>query len=342
MYTIILNFLQLTLLYLTKIYYLYLIIKIVMRLVENMVISYVANKKYPYIKDNNIQKLDKNTENDIFAKVRALFFHKIGSFVVLGTDNIVISKFLGLVTVGLYSNYFLIINAVQMVFGQMIQATTASIGNLLVTETKEKCFDVFKKIRFLNFWIATFSSIAVLVIMDSFITIWIGDKFILSHFVLIVLVINLYQKLMRNSYSTFKEAAGIFYEDRFVPLVEAMINIVVSIVCCKIFGLAGVFIGTIVSGLALWCYSYPKFVYVKLFGRDYASYIKETIGYLFLFLGTSFITYLISLSIAFTNVYLEFFSNVFISLIVPNIILLVIFFKTYCFKYYYNLILKRK
>lgn len=341
-YTITMNALQIMILYFTKNYYLYLGIKIIMRIVENIIISFIANKKYPYIRERNVEKLDKDTEKDIFTKVKALFFHKIGSFVVLGSDNIIISKFLGLVSVGLYSNYYLIINAVQTVFGQMIQATTASVGNLLVTETKEKCFDVFKKIRFLNYWIATFSCTSVLVIMDNFITIWIGEKFILPRLVLIILVINLYQKLMRSSFANFKEAAGIFYEDRFVPLVEATINIVVSIICCKIFGLAGVFIGTVVSGLALWCYSYPKFVYKKLFDRDYLSYAKETIGYIALFIVIASITYCISLMINFDNVYLEFLSNIVISLIIPNLLMLIIFIKNDNFKYYYNILFKRR
>lgn len=340
-YTVVMNTLQLVILYLTKNYYLYLGIKILMRILENLVISIIANNRYPYIKDRNVEKLDKDTEKDIFTKVKALFFHKIGTFAVSGSDNIIISKYLGLISVGLYSNYYLIINAVQTVFGQIIQATTASIGNLLVVETKEKCFDVFKRIRFLNFWIATFSCVSVFVIVDSFITIWIGKKFILSNLVLIVLVINLYQKLMRNSYGNFKEAAGIFYEDRFVPLIEAVLNILISIICCKIWGLAGVFMGTIASGLVLWCYSYPKYVYKKLFERDYLSYAKETLGYIFLFIIAACLTYGISSLISFENVYLEFISNIVICMIIPNLLLLLVFFQTDNFKYYYNMIIRK-
>ena len=282
--------------------------------------------------------LDKETEKDIFTKVRALFFHKIGSFAVLGTDNIIISKYLGLITVGLYSNYYLVINAIQTVFGQIITSFTASIGNMLVTESKEKCYDIFKKIRFFNFWLATFASCSVLVIMDSFISIWIGDKYILPLFVLEVLVFNLYQKLMRNSYMSFKEAAGIYYEDRFVPLIEATLNIIVSIFCCKLFGLAGVFMGTVISGLALWCYSYPKYVYKKLFNRSYIEYAKETIGYIILFVLIASGTYCLSTIINFSNIYLEFISNAMISLIIPNALLFIIFFKTDNFKYYSNLL----
>ena len=336
-YTILLNTFQILVLYLTRNYYYYLVIKIFMRVFENSIISIIADRKYPFI-NNSADNLDKETEKDIFTKVKALFFHKIGSFAVLGTDNIIISKYLGLITVGLYSNYYLIINAIQTVFGQIIISFTASIGNMLVTESKQKCYDVFKKIRFFNFWLATFASCSVLIIMDSFISIWIGDEYILPLLVLEVLVFNLYQKLMRNSYMSFKEAAGIYYEDRFVPLIEATLNIVVSIVCCKLFGLAGVFVGTVISGLALWCYSYPKYVYKRLFDRSYIEYAKETIGYIILFVLIASGTYYLSTIINFSNIYLEFISNAMISLIVPNILLFIIFFKTDNFKYYLNLL----
>ena len=337
-YVLILNLLQLIILFFTKNYYLYLLTRMVTRILENLVITYIANKNYPYLKDKNVKKLNKSLEKDIYTKIKALFFHKIGAFVVLGSDNIIISKFLGLATVGLYSNYYMIINAIQTIFSQIIQSTTASVGNLLVTESKQKSFLVFKKIRFLNYWLATFSCTCILVIMQSFIKIWIGDFYLLSTGVLIVLVFNLYQKLMRSSYSSFKEAAGIYYEDRFVPLVEATLNIIVSIFCCKLFGLAGVFMGTVISGLALWCYSYPKYVYKKLFDRNYIEYAKETIGYIILFVLIASGTYYLSTIINFSNIYLEFISNVIISLIVPNILLFIIFFKTDNFKYYSNLL----
>ncbi|HBC83894.1 MAG TPA: hypothetical protein DCZ30_00065, partial [Clostridiales bacterium] len=253
-YTIVLNILQILILIITKNYYLYLIIKIIMRILENIIITLYVNKKYDYLKDDDCAKLNNDTEKDIFKKVKALFFHKVGTFIINGTDNLIISKMISLAVVGLYSNYYMIINAVQTVFKQIIQATTASVGNLLITEDKNKCFDIFKKIRFLNFWVACFSSISVLIVMDSFIIIWLGKEYILPEIVLFALVFNLYQKLMRNVYMSFKEAAGIFHEDRFIPIIEAILNIFFSIVLCRIIGLAGVFLGTIISGLCLWCY----------------------------------------------------------------------------------------
>ena len=92
-YTVIVNTLQLVFLYLTHDYYLYLIIKVIMCLVENIVISSYVNRRYSYLKDEIVTKLDSKTEKDIFKKIKALFFHKIGTFIVSGTDNIIISKY---------------------------------------------------------------------------------------------------------------------------------------------------------------------------------------------------------------------------------------------------------
>ena len=337
-YTILVNTMQLTFLYFTHDYYLYLIIKVMMRLVENIVISSYVNRRYSYLLDNNVTKLDSKTEKDIFQKIKALFFHKIGGFIVSGTDNIIISKYLGLVTVGLYSNYYMIINAVQTVINHIIQATRASVGNLLVTESKTKQFDIFNKIRFVNFWISCFSSICIFVIMDSFITIWIGYKFVLPTKVLLVLVINFFIVSSRSTYGAFKEAAGIFYEDRFVPVIESILNIVLSIIFVKKFGLMGVFMGTIASGLVLWCYSYPKYVYNKLFGRKISDYIKETIYYFIIFILIAGFTYSLAILISFDNVYLQFISNVLIALIVPNVIMLLLFSKDENFKYFINML----
>lgn len=332
--------LQIILLIFTKNYYLFLILKIIMRCTENIIINVIVNKKYPYLK-NNTNKLDKKEATEIFQKIKGLFFHQIGSFVVNGTDNILISKMINLVTVGLYSNYYLIINSVFVIFSQMIKSTTASVGNLLVTESRTKQFEVFKRIRFANFWLATFSATSVFVIMESFITLWIGKEYVLTKTVLLVLSINLFQNLMRSTYCAFKEAAGIFYEDRFVPLIESITNIVFSIIFAKMFGLVGIFMGTLISSLSLWLISYPIYVYKKIFKRTYFKYIIESISQLTVFLFVCLVTYSASNIIIIDNVFLNFIYKVMISLTVSNIMMLIINIKNNNFIYYKTLLLKK-
>ena len=124
-YLFVYNIAQIVVLYLTKNYYLYLVTRIICQVIENICISITANKKYKYLKDKNYKKLDKKTEKNIFGKVKALSIHKIASFIVNGTDNLIISSFLGIVPVGLYSNYYKIIINVKRVFTQIISSSSA-------------------------------------------------------------------------------------------------------------------------------------------------------------------------------------------------------------------------
>ncbi len=336
-YLVIMNVLQMVLLVLTKNYYIYLFIKILMRLLENIVLTIIANKKYNILLEKNVSKLDNDTKNDILKKVKALIFHKIGSFVVLGTDNIIISTFLGVKIVGLYSNYSLIITTISNFVMQIFTSITASVGNLLTLENSKKNFEVYKKIRFINFWISSFAAIGFLICMDSFITLWIGKQYILSKYVLIVLAINLFLSLFRYSISSFKEAAGIFYEDRFVPLVEAGTNLVMSLIFMHFFGLAGVFIGTVCSNLVLHLYSYPKFVYKTLFKKEYTQYYKDFTKYFLLFIVTGSVTYIISNTLV-NNNYHNLLFQLIVCITTPNLIYIVIFKKNQEFKFFLNIL----
>ena len=152
---LLMNVIQILILVLYKNFIFYLIIKIIFRLLENLVISTYVDKNYSYLTNKDVSKLDSSILDDIKKKVMALFVHQIGAFCVNGTDNLIISKFLGLVYVGLYSNYFLIINSISSLFSQTFSAVTSSVGNLLVSENIKKSLSVFKRMNFINLWFST-------------------------------------------------------------------------------------------------------------------------------------------------------------------------------------------
>ena len=338
-YLILLNGVQILILYTTKNYILYLVIKIVFRILENIVLTIIANRKYEYIKEKNVKKLEKSIKKDIFIKVKGLIYHKIGGFVVLGTDNIVISRFLGVVTVGLYSNYNLIIQALSNLFSQAFSSITASVGNLLIENDTNRSYKIYRNMLFFNSWIFAFASAGLLCIIDPFIKVWIGEQFLLPFNVLIALVINFYMQGMRKTSNTFKEAAGIFYEDRHVPILESIINIIASVILVNILGLAGVFIGTIISTFVLFFYSYPKFVYKPLFKRNYIQYLKDYVPYVLTAIISVTITYMIINGINLQNTILQIVVNLILVIVIPNIIHLIVFFKTEEFQYYKNMII---
>jgi hypothetical protein len=173
--------------------------------------------------------------------------------------------------------------------------------------------------------------------MDSFVKVWIGEQFILPLGVLIALAINLYLNLFRSALGSFKEAAAIFHEDRFVPIVESAVNIIAAIILLHFFGLAGVFLGTICSNFVLHLFSYPRFVYTKLFKRSYAEYYKEFGSYLVVALLVGVITFGISRMVIVENSILKLETNFAISMVVPNVLFYTLYRKSDEFNYFKTL-----
>jgi len=315
------NISQMLILLITKNFILFLIAQIICTILENLIINLSVNKKYPYIKDlTAVLDVDKKIKKDVMTKVKGLLFHKIGGFIVLGTDNIIISmtKGLGVIAVGIYNNYYMIINSAKTLFSTVINSLTASVGNLLIEKDKSKVRSIYQSMLLLNSWLFCFCSISIYCMIEPFIKIWIGEEYLLSKFVLIILVINLYVQGMRNTSNTFKEAAGIFYEDRFVPLIESIVNIAMSLILVQILGLGGVFVGTITSTMVLLLYSYPKYVYKLVLGGTYLEYFKLHIKHGLVTLIICLFTAYLSNFIIIPNVWLQLILNGILCLLVPN------------------------
>lgn len=266
---------QIAVLWLTGHFILYLAMMALCRLVENLFINYLSNRYYPFLRERDKLPLDREVLEDIRQKVKGTIFHKIGSFIVLGTDNILISRFLGLAAVGIYSNYFLIINAVKSICSQIITAATASVGHMLAEEDEEKNYRIYTELQLLNGMLINCGATGVFCVATPVIALIFGEDYVVSEFTLFVLSCNFYVQGMRTVFQIFKETAGILYEDRYVPVVESAINIGASLALLYYFGLAGVFMGTILSSVILYVYTYPLLVYRRVLKHSVAEYYRE-------------------------------------------------------------------
>lgn len=333
----ILNIIQIIILYLTKDFILYLIVQVLLTNIENIFISKKINKIYPYLKEKNKDKISEDDKKDILNNVKAMFFHKFGGAVLNATDNIVTSKILSLTIVGLYSNYYLITSALDKVITQMFSALVASIGNLNTTATSNKKTEIFKKIFFANFWIYIICCSCLLNLLNPFISLWLGEKYLLSNLTIIVLVINIYIYGMRRTAMTFREATGNYRKDWYSPIIEATINIISSILLAKKLGISGVFFGTIISSLCTNFWLEPKVVCDKTLDIKLGDYFKQYFKYTIVVLISCITSYFICNIINDTTI-LNFILKLFISMLIPNIIVIIIYRKNSNFKYYINLI----
>ncbi len=293
---IVMNVAQIGVLIATCNFILYLIVNLISTIAENICVSRKADKMYPYLKEKDIEKLDSGIICEIKKNTVALLYHKVGSSVVNSTDNILISKIIGIVTVGIYSNYLLITNALNIVMGQLFMALTASIGNMGVTESKEKSERILYEIFFMNFWIDCIIAASLYATVNLLIHAWFGESMILGTNVLVCITINFYIYQIRRTVLTYRDAYGLFWYDRYKALVEAGINLVISIFLGSKIGLIGILTGTIISTLStsLWVEPYILFKY-GFHSSTKKYFVKLSVYTLFTFVCCFICEYIVKL-----------------------------------------------
>lgn len=326
-----LNLLQILALLLTKNYILFLILQIIFTIAENLLLSKKANTLYPYLTDKNIRKLSKKEINEIKKNTLAMSVHKFGGVVVNSTDNILISKYIGLASVGIYSNYNLIIMALETITAQFFNAISASVGNLNASSTKEKTYSTFKKVFIINYIIFAISSICLVILFNDFISFWLGDDYLLPLPVIILIVTCFYLKGIRKSCLTFKETLGIFEQDKYKPIGEAIINLLSSILLAKLFGISGIFMGTILSTILLPLWIEPYVLYKYGFNHSVRKYLLIIIILSVYTFITGSLIYLI-LNRIIVNEFIVLLIKTVITVILSIIVALLPFYKTYYFK----------
>ena len=330
---------QIIVLLMTKNYLLYLLVQILCTFLFNLSISRKADELYPFLKSKDIEPLDAESKKTIFKHVAAMMSHKVGGVVVNGTDNILISSFVGVYWVGLYSNYVMILETVNKFLNQIFISIIASVGNLNAQETKQKSYDVYKKLLFLDFWIYSFSAICLWLLLNPFIEMWIGSKFVMQNSIITIVVINFYLKGMRQATVTYNTTLGLFWNDRFKPWAEALINLVASIILLKKLGIAGVFWGTFISTVTTSLWIEPYILFKHGFNKKINKYIIKYTYYTFVMLISAIVTKYISMLVT-GNIVVCFIIKLIICIIVPNIIFILFCFKMNEFKYFKKLFIK--
>lgn len=289
-FSTLLSVIQIILLLLTKNYVLFLLSSIVIVITQNIYISHKAVILYPFLKEKPKDKMAKEDIKDISKNVSALLIYRVGTVVTNGTDNIVISKFIGLVMVGIYSNYLLIINSLNTILNQVFNAITSSIGNLVVTTDGKRSSHVYEKLNLFNFWLYALCSICLLVLFNPFIEIWIGKDYLLPFYVVFLLVFNFYITGMQAVTTSFRNAYGLFWKAKYRPLIMIVINIIISVILVKFMGISGVILGTIISRLVTVTWLDPYIVYRYGFKKSPTRYYTKYMLLLIIFLLTAFFT----------------------------------------------------
>ncbi len=320
-----------------KNYFVYLGVQMIFGIIPNIIIYFYSEKIFPFLKRKNISPLSQGELKTITDNVKALIMYKIGTLALNSTDNIIISSFVGINTVGIYSNYTLLTSTIGGFLSSIFNNLTASIGNLNAKETDEQKLFVFQVINLATFWFYTVCSVCLFICMTPFIHVWIGDEYVLPMSASLIITLNVYIGGMLFAPFNFRQTMGIFVEGRWRPIISAIINIVSSIVFVKWWGLVGVLWGTAVARLTTNVWFDPYLVFKRGMHTSpipyYIDYIKKGI----LLILIAVLCWILTKPIPNLNI-LWVLLKCSISFGVSNVVIFICYFREKEFKYLFEVV----
>ena len=264
-----------------KSFVLYLLVNLIATFGENLCVHFFARKKFSivYSRSSNLnQDVKREVRTGVFNSVKKLSALQIMSVGINSTDNIIISTFIDVISVGKYANYNMIIRQLFQLITTFFSGIGASIGNLIAEKDSKKINEVFINLDYLSFFMASFCLVSLLILFQPFIIWYLGKDLLLGHSTVFVLCINLYIQILRQSINYFSSAKGLFNIQLASSGIEVVINLIVSIILASKIGLLGVFIGTLISSLVGWSIASWKFC--KSFNLSRVDYLKRQLYYL--------------------------------------------------------------
>lgn len=272
-------------------FYVYTAVGVAGQLVINVLIGRATDKRFAYLKEKNARKLTKEEKTPIFKNVTGVFVSKFSGIMITSIDNILISAFISISSVGIYSNYVVLRTYLTKPLGIIFDSITASIGDYCARESIEKQEEFFEAIQFTYFWIYAFCSICLWILFNPFIGgVWINEEYLLSDTAVFLIVMNFLLDGLSGAVIKFRVAHGLYWQAKFRYLFSAVANGVLSYLLIKPFGIEGVLLGTTASIIIMISFD-PIIVYKNVFQKGAARYYRSLFTYLLLTVATgAFVT----------------------------------------------------
>lgn len=324
------NTVQIILLLIARNYYVYLIVLPLATITTNLANAYLANKMYPNIQCRG--QITDETKTSIKKRIIGLLSFKIYNVIFSSVDTIVISSFLGLTPLAIYNNYYYIQTSIIGFLTILTSSITAGIGNKMITNSIEDNYRDFKNFTFANGWIVSWCAVCLLCLYQHFIKIWIGDNYLFPFFTMYLMVMYFFLPRLTCMTYTYREAAGLWWEDRFRPLVATAVNLIVNIILVQIIGMDGVIISTLVCTIFI---NVPWGSYI-LFKNYFQKSVKEYFGQLLYYIVITNLAGFVTLGICGilpSTGWLIIFVKMLICCMVPNVIFFIFYRNRREFKY---------
>ena len=293
--TIIKTIIQMALAYYTGNYYLWVIVELSFGIIYSFILNWKINQVYPWLKSEVSQgRILFKKYPEVMKYTKQLFVHKIGSFFQYQTAPFLIYAFVSLQTVTYYGNYMIIIDKIGLLLNNFLGGIGAGVGNLIAEGNQTKILRVFWELIAVRFFMVGSVVYAIYSMITSFITLWLGEKYLLSDFTLILILMIFFVNQIRNIIDHFLNGYGLFY-DIWSPLAESAIYLICAIIGGYYIGLNGILLGNLISLLLIICIWKPFFLFTRGFYLSVRVYWINIFKYLLIWLSNVCIIKLLSI-----------------------------------------------
>ena len=263
----------------TKNYPLVLLLNILVEVAINLWISGYVDRKYPYLKQMAKRPLETSMIHKVMGDIKNIFVTRLSTKLLVSTDSLIISSFVNVAMVGLYSNYCMITQSIVNIMQALTSALKPSVGNMFMEEDQKKNYEVLRQITFVFFVIVSVCSVCLFTLMTPFVTdFWLNEAYGLSMPVVVLSVVIFALTAMGFPLELVMSATGLFQKERNLSVIIAVANLGLSLLFVKPLGIIGVQVGTIAAYLIQMVYRTRVF-FKEYLNQNAVQYSKELIQY---------------------------------------------------------------
>lgn len=334
--------LQIFALILTKSFTLFLLCNIFSAIFQWIITYIIFEKKYAFILHKKAT-INNENRNKVIKNIKAMFMHKIGGILTNSMDGVIISAFIGLSSLGTYSNYTLIMTSMVGVISLFFSPLTAIVGHMFINESLKKTESYFNFFQFLNFFVGLLFFLGYYATIDSIVSICFGNQVMLPRIVSYVITSNYFIQFMRQAVLLFRDSSGTFYYDRWKPLFEGLCNLFLSLMFVNILSadlkIVGVILSTILTNLFVCHVIEPYILFKYAFKKDAKKYY--IINYFNILLFQLICILFDFIRISSSNDFVQLFINGGLSIIVSAFVIIILILVNKQMRYKIYLFLKQ-
>lgn len=304
-------------------YYVYIVILPLTTLMVNFTNAYLTKKFFPqYIAKG---KLPKEQISPMTKQIGGLLISRIAGVSRNAVANVMISSFIGLVSLAIYSNYTYIETSVHGLLTIVGASIVAGVGNSIVKESEQKNHQDFMKFNFIYMWVSGWIFCCFINLFQPFITLWVGAKSTISYPTVVLLCLMFYFTAAGDMRNTYVNATGIWWQNKWRSILEAVVNVLLCFVLIRRFQISGVLVAIIISTVVVNLWYGSTILYTEYFkNQKFSIFILSHLQYFLVTIVVTVVTFCCCHFIS-TISWGTLVFRLIICLIVPNALYLIIY-----------------